>query len=244
MRVLIILHLIIFSLLTNQSLVYGQQRKVDLRIRILNLKEGDYIKSNGFITFNYSVFNKGSDIIYKYDSLYIAGKLYDSLIKPRPFIIPLPKDINVNDSIVMSFSNPYTSPIDYNYFNILLDVLPLNRSANGLILENLEQQKDNRAAVNFLKYRSPTSNIKGIEFDNFNLFPNPADKIVNIKFTDVVSDAKFGIYDINGKLIKEFSFTNFKNSISINTSDFDNGVYFITVSNNQRSICSKLIIMH
>lgn len=244
MRVLIIFHLIIFSLLTSKSLVYGQQRKVDLRIRILNLKDGDYIKSNGVITFNYSVFNKGSDIIYKYDSLYIDGKLHDSLIKPRPFIIPLPKDINVNDSIVMSFSNPYTSPFDYNYFNILLDVLPLNRSANGLILENLEQQKDNRAVVNFLKYRSPTSNINGFEFDKVNIFPNPANKIVNIKFTDELSDAKFSIYDTNGKLINECSFINSKNSISINTSDFNNGVYFITVSNSQKSICSKLIIMH
>ncbi len=244
MRILIIILVFLFGLFINVSTVYGQKWNVDLRIRIIGLKDGDYIKSNGFITFNYSVFNKGSDKIFKYDSLYIDGKIYDSIIKPYPLIIPLQKDINVNDSIIMSFTYPYSSPKDYNYFYISLNALPLNRSVNGIILENLEQQKDNRISLNNLKYRSPTSSISNIDWDQSSIYPNPASDLVYIKFEDELKNIKIGISDINGQLIKEYYFYSNKSLISINTSDFNNGVYFITIADNNTPICSKLIVLH
>ena len=73
----------------------------------------------------------------------------------------------------------------------------------------------------------------------FNIFPNPANKQINIKINNTES-INIQIIDISGREIffKEFE----TNKISINTSELTNGIYFLKIKSNTQIGFKKFII--
>ena len=64
--------------------------------------------------------------------------------------------------------------------------------------------------------------------ENVFLFPNPAENIVIIN--NIYSNANISIYDILGKQHELNTINNFENNtISINTSNLNKGIYFIKI---------------
>ncbi|MCK5539196.1 MAG: T9SS type A sorting domain-containing protein [Bacteroidales bacterium] len=81
-------------------------------------------------------------------------------------------------------------------------------------------------------------------FTNINLkvYPNPATYTVTIESSETINDVLFQVVDINGKLILNEKINEMKTH-SINCETWINGVYFISLSNNQNNKYStKLII--
>lgn len=58
------------------------------------------------------------------------------------------------------------------------------------------------------------------------LYPNPSNKELNIRWKNI-KEGNIQIYSIEGKLIKEIESTNDSNQISIDVSEFNNGIYLI-----------------
>jgi hypothetical protein len=87
-----------------------------------------------------------------------------------------------------------------------------------------------------------TSNENNAKIAEFNLFPNPANSLVNISFPNK-EDQIITIVDISGKLVKSINSNN-HSAVSIDVSDLANGLYFVNVSNKQGnvSVNKKLII--
>ena len=76
--------------------------------------------------------------------------------------------------------------------------------------------------------------------DSLILFPNPTSDIININFVDTISRAKIIIYDTTGKIILTNEIGNI-NSNQINLSNFNNGIYFVKIETNEKSVTKKII---
>ncbi|MDD4217604.1 MAG: C10 family peptidase [Bacteroidales bacterium] len=74
-------------------------------------------------------------------------------------------------------------------------------------------------------YTTSTSNVEVNTLNNVNIYPNPAQNSINIIG---IVNSNVVIYDIYGKLIKEF---NNINGTNLDISDMSDGVYFINISN-------------
>lgn len=71
------------------------------------------------------------------------------------------------------------------------------------------------------------------EFSEVTLFPNPVKSSLNINLESVPEmNCKFDFYDISGKQVKAVNDLSAK-TISIDLSDLQNGVYFLTILNNK-----------
>jgi PKD repeat protein len=90
-------------------------------------------------------------------------------------------------------------------------------------------------------------NLTGIEeisnSPNFIIYPNPSNNVVTLKLHNNENEEKnILIYDISGKLVTSLNFTS--NEISINTTELNNGVYFIQLITKSGISNNKLIIQH
>lgn len=78
---------------------------------------------------------------------------------------------------------------------------------------------------------------------DINIYPNPASEYFFINFTNLQSKMYLiSIYDIVGKLIKEKYYQNQKSDLKININNIPQGVYFLTIKDDHKSILKKLII--
>lgn len=76
--------------------------------------------------------------------------------------------------------------------------------------------------------------------------PNPANKIINIRFNNSTNDKKVIVTICNGmaKIIKTIEVTDFSNTIKQDVSDLSAGTYFIYIKYSDDVECHKIIIAH
>lgn len=72
------------------------------------------------------------------------------------------------------------------------------------------------------------------------LFPNPTTDVLNIHFTNTVSNAKIFIYDTTGKIIYSNEIEN-TNTNQIDISTLSNGIYFVKIVTGEKSETKKII---
>lgn len=78
--------------------------------------------------------------------------------------------------------------------------------------------------------------------NNFSLYPNPSEGILNIK-TKTLEAFNISIYDVTGKLIlKQREVVPSNNQYQLNMSSYSTGVYFLNISNGNNKITKKLIL--
>lgn len=76
-------------------------------------------------------------------------------------------------------------------------------------------------------------------------FPNPCSEVLNLKFSSMPSmDAIYTITNVLGMSVMLQSINFGNGSIQINTSTFDNGIYFLTVSDNRQSSVVRFVVQH
>ena len=83
------------------------------------------------------------------------------------------------------------------------------------------------------------SNIDVINNDLVKLYPNPANNVLFVE-TDIIENSSLSLFDVTGKKIY-----NIENIAGLNTLDVSNlpeGMYFIRISNSEKSLDRKIII--
>jgi len=75
--------------------------------------------------------------------------------------------------------------------------------------------------------------------NNLHVFPNPSKEFVNISIENNLPSALL-LMDVSGKIILEKTFTNFSN---IDLSKINNGIYFLSVTNNSQIITQRLNVV-
>lgn len=89
-----------------------------------------------------------------------------------------------------------------------------------------------------IDYRDNTS-VEENTKEQVSIYPNPANDFINVS-TDMINASNIVIYDITGKEVFKTSISRDKNVI--NVSSLKKGMYFLSVSNNQKLSSATLII--
>ena len=86
--------------------------------------------------------------------------------------------------------------------------------------------------------------LESVENEKMRLdvYPNPAAYSLTISNDELIKDASLVIIDLNGKVITNTNFSEFK-SHTINCSDWANGSYFITLKSNEVEFYTSTLII-
>jgi hypothetical protein len=98
--------------------------------------------------------------------------------------------------------------------------------------------RDGSLDVWFVRMHAPTATTTSISLiessnNNFNIFPNPSTGIYTIETIDQAKIDKIEVHDLTGKLVKSIQ-SNTK-STTIDLTNFQNGVYIVTIFSNKQS---------
>jgi hypothetical protein len=89
----------------------------------------------------------------------------------------------------------------------------------------------------------PTLDTDDFEIQNFKLFPNPTNDIVNLKFNKISANKiSIAIYDIQGKLVLNTINKINNNRTQLIVSTLKTGMYILKVNDGNNSLTQKLII--
>ncbi len=244
MKIISIIFKTIFIYLFISNYVFGQNaRIVDLKVRIISPLKNSYIKSPGSVVIQFSVINKGPDDLKTTDTIFYYPQSNDTLFKSKR-VYPS-KTIQPGDSEIFTCLIPFNSPYDQNYYFLgIMALSAYNRSKDYLTNEPLSTQGDNTATTS-VKHRSATS---GINYTS-NLkepffYPNPVNDFLFFNFDKNSFDYSILITDSKGIIVKDYDLSNNLRYPFIKTDDLPNGLYFIKFSNNNYTVCSKLIVLH
>ncbi|MTE27302.1 VPS10 domain-containing protein [Winogradskyella ouciana] len=83
--------------------------------------------------------------------------------------------------------------------------------------------------------------VDEFEFNDFTLYPNPANNEVNLKWNKP-DDVSVRIYNTLGKIVFYGKKVNLQNGFKIDVSPFDSGLYFVKLNSDNGEITKKLIL--
>lgn len=81
--------------------------------------------------------------------------------------------------------------------------------------------------------QDPQSDIQSLNVNNFNVFPNPSEGVLNVQVAGFKSDdTRIDIMDINGRTLKSVNSLNFEmtDTVSIDLKELPQGIYYVKVS--------------
>ncbi len=78
---------------------------------------------------------------------------------------------------------------------------------------------------------------------NIELYPNPARSYVVVGWNDGSKNGKVQVVDLSGKLVLEQNAGN-SNSIRIDLTNFDTGIYFVKYNNGRENMVKRLVVKH
>lgn len=137
------------------------------------------------------------------------------------------EDVLMLDAVGNSNSKTYYSDFDVN---------PINEAYYKIRVEDVDGT---------LSYSNTILLNRELDTDiNFNLVPNPAEDIVNIKFGNSANqDVNVEIYNAIGQLLyhKYLDANNELSSIEVDLSSFASGTYNVMVKNNNKSVVKRLV---
>ncbi|MCF6184744.1 MAG: T9SS type A sorting domain-containing protein [Bacteroidales bacterium] len=114
------------------------------------------------------------------------------------------------------------------------NILTVSESGTLTVTATLESNPD--ISANLIVTVTEANNITNLKYDNYKVFPNPANSYFQIQNSKNIS---VEIYDSFGKLIKRIKNCSENDKIDINTSP--RGIYFIKISDKEGSVTKKLI---
>ncbi len=153
----------------------------------------------------------------------------------------------LEDSLVLMYrKNTAAEWGVYPYYT--KNIQNLNNDKHGIITIDSLQLGEYAFAMNDYSL-GIANNSHASELSALHLFPNPANDLLTVNMVSSAPDAKSNstltITDITGKIIFKEKVTPPQNTITINTSEFSNGLYFVILKNNTGVIAkNKFIVSH
>ncbi|MDP2174324.1 MAG: PKD domain-containing protein [Bacteroidota bacterium] len=181
----------------------------------------------------------------------------DSIIKTVS-VSPLPStcDFNYTRNWNTNFKNFTLTPSGgsmsgINYVWIMGDGNTLNSSGNGTMHTYIGNTKycvtmiaSNQAGCecSTTKCIDVMTDLKVIENQNFNVYPNPSNGLFSITFENEVSTPTIKIFNILGKLIYETYVNSDSQALDVDLSHLAKGIYSINVTSNGTSFVKNIVI--
>jgi hypothetical protein len=172
-----------------------------------------------------------------------------------------------NQTITWDVANTNVAPVNCTMVNILLStdggltyptILKSNTANDGseqVVLTNIttSSARIKIEPVNNIFYAVNTSSfsidkvagVEDVQFDNFNLFPNPSQGKITIKFdVNSADDINIQLFDIRGRRVNVQEFSNVIGQFSkeLDYSNVAKGLYILKVSNGLKRISKKILV--
>ncbi|MCB9232136.1 MAG: HYR domain-containing protein [Bacteroidia bacterium] len=81
------------------------------------------------------------------------------------------------------------------------------------------------------------------DFAGLEVFPNPTEGYLNIRpFTPIGKKVEIRVFDMYGKIIRQFGLDNLTHDVTLNLTDLSKGVYVLTISTDNSSFVRKIIL--
>jgi len=110
-----------------------------------------------------------------------------------------------------------------------------------LSVSNLKSQ----FVINFDIPECPNSTkIFEINYNTLNIFPNPADDFIDLKFSNEIKNINnINILDVSGKIVDiiELDFCNNNNSLKKDISRLSEGIYYISINSDSKTEIFRFI---
>ncbi|HOZ30817.1 MAG TPA: T9SS type A sorting domain-containing protein [Bacteroidales bacterium] len=99
--------------------------------------------------------------------------------------------------------------------------------------------------INFDIPECPNSTkIFEINYNTLNIFPNPADDFIDLKFSNEIKNINnINILDVSGKIVDiiELDFCNNNNSLKKDISRLSEGIYYISINSDSKTEIFRFI---
>ncbi|MCB0635834.1 MAG: T9SS type A sorting domain-containing protein, partial [Lewinella sp.] len=93
-----------------------------------------------------------------------------------------------------------------------------------------------------------TSTRELLELTGFEMFPNPADAQMTVRFNlEQTTQMEVGVYNALGQRVQTVATENFaagRHTLEVNTADLSEGVYFLRLRNADRETSQRFIVNH
>ena len=138
---------------------------------------------------------------------------------------------SVRNTVLDTFSLPMVIHSNFGYF-------PEAASPTTDKQKIYYHQKDNTLVYNiYMRYRTMTTGInEHINAENLKVYPNPTNNIFNIVLPNPTEHFTISVYSSLGQELYKNS-----NHTSIDISNLVNGIYFLTVKQNDRNWTTKIV---
>lgn len=195
------------------------------------------VNSNGF-DLSLQITNEGYARPFKERNVYLIAKNRDT-----EEIIKLPIDTDIRTweataSISQSFNLESTGIFDLYIWIPDINESLANNSDYSIQFANTDIWDETTGYNNLLQTVTFNNTLGNddVQDDSFSIYPNPFTDKITLKLKKL-KPSELKVYDVNGKLIKEFSVFN---NDEINLSELSKGIYFICIDND-KSTTEKLI---
>lgn len=132
-------------------------------------------------------------------------------------------DVNNNDSLLLMLSGTDLKKTTHNFWTNRLLV----------IFDTDDQNTDEGWEFNY----SGKTGIEDIEMETLTVYPNPTTDKITVILPQSVQQRDLQIYDLQGRLLKQFECKDTENIISL--SDFSNGLYILRIGNYSQKILKR-----
>lgn len=110
-----------------------------------------------------------------------------------------------------------------------------------LAVQHSPANKGNLTSI-ALKWMPSTTDIHTVETNNFEVYPNPTQGIINVKIKNSGIPDEILISNSNGRIIKSRSIVNGADTIQFDLTSFGAGIYFIRLKNGLPEEIRKIIV--
>lgn len=155
------------------------------------------------------------------------------------------QNINGNTQLPILFTNDIANGLPAAY-----DTVDLNDITNAdVALSNgnvyVVWQDDNSGTVKYRtgNYSPVTASLDEEQKNDFNIYPNPGADYFNIHYPSNES-ANVVVTDVLGRPVYSQQMLSGQNINLINTTHWQNGIYFITLQNGNSNITKKMMVQH
>ncbi len=98
---------------------------------------------------------------------------------------------------------------------------------------NFGSEESKLISTNYLSLNQNNSN-------SISIYPNPAENYIKIRYQNIIPNS-YKIHDTNGRLIKS-SFIENDDSFSVDVSNFERGLYFISIKSEEKIDNLKFLV--
>ena len=128
----------------------------------------------------------------------------------------------------------------YNADSLLLGAVPGSGTTTNIneyeFLDTAPKQGKNSYIIKEIGYNGKEKIMATVTITSseelVDIYPNPANPSINLIFNNFYNTSKrVSIYNLNGKLIKDYEFDQFTQKITLSTNNLESGIYIMMVNN-------------